>query len=137
VPVWPDETVRISHGTGAEGDFLILTAPQDYYDTIAWKCCNMHTICSACDIVMVCGIIDADIHIRHLTHNICRYVARTAPYAVLGTASVWDPTQEIIDFKCGRKECQCTDYVRTGSTPTKRGCHVVRFLCGFSNLYQL
>ena len=34
-------------------------------------------------------------------HN---YVARTAPYAVLGTASVGHPTQKINDFKCGRKE---------------------------------
>ena len=47
-------------------------------------------------------------------HN---YMARIAPYAVLGTTSVWDPTQDMIDFKCGRKECQCTDYLRTGSTP--------------------
>ena len=32
------------------------------------------------------------------------YVARTALYAVVGTASVRYTTQEINDFKCGRKE---------------------------------
>ena len=34
-------------------------------------------------------------------HN---YVTRTAPYAVLGTAFVGHPTQEIIELKCGRKK---------------------------------
>ena len=37
-------------------------------------------------------------------------VAPTVPCLVSGTAYVHDPTALIIDFMCGRKRCQCTDY---------------------------
>ena len=56
---------------------------------------------------------DMDVSTYDATYH--NYVACTAP---IGTASVWDPTTEIIDFKYDRKQCQCTDYLRTGSTPT-------------------
>ena len=58
-------------------------------------------------------VTDMDVSTYDATYH--NYVACTAP---IGTASVWDPTTEIIDFKCDRKQCQCTDYLRTGSTPT-------------------
>lgn len=39
-----------------------------------------------------------DVHVSICAATYHNYVARPAPYAVLGTAFVWDPTQEMIDL---------------------------------------
>ena len=53
-----------------------------------------------------CGGVDASVN-DATQYNL---VAHTVPYLVSGTAYVHDLTALIIDFTCGRKECQGTDY---------------------------